>query len=98
MPFPAQDPQPYTEANISTLCPRQPGVYGIFSAERCIFISQADDLRMTLLLHLRGEWEISPVINRYHPTYWLAGIVAARRVLDELEAKLIAEYRPICNP
>ncbi len=97
MPFPAQDHQPYTEANLATLLPRQPAVYGIFNADRCIFISQTDDLRGTMFSHVRGESDMAITIDSYQPTHWLAGIVPVSK-LDALEAKLVAEYHPICNP
>ncbi len=97
MPFPAQELQPFTEQNVSSLCPMQMGVYGIFNAQRaCLYIGQTTDLRSTLLQHLRGQSYPSHELNDRGASFWMATLARFDQ-LDGLEMVYDAEYRPICN-
>ena len=90
MPFPQQDPRPFTRAGIEALNPNQLGVYGIFKQGQWIYIGKGD-IRERLLDHLNGD---NPCITRYVPTHFVAEITTN---MDERERQLIMEFQPACN-
>jgi hypothetical protein len=90
MPFPKQDPRPFTKAGIEWLSPSQNGVYGIFRSEAWIYVGRGD-LRTRLLAALNGE---NPRITRENPTYFVT-LVTSNDV--EMEKALILELNPIAN-
>ncbi|HTS40415.1 MAG TPA: hypothetical protein VMH84_07735 [Xanthobacteraceae bacterium] len=90
MPFPKQDPRPFTKAGIEWLSPAQNGVYGIFRSNAWIYVGRGD-LRNRLLAHFNGE---NPRITREQPTHYVA-IVTSNDI--EIEKELIVELRPLAN-
>ena len=90
MPFPAQEPRPFTFTEVAGLHPRQYGCYGLFNRFGCVYIGKGD-IRERLLAHLRGD---NPLITLFGPTHWM-GIVTP--VFDYLEKQLIWEFNPAAN-
>jgi hypothetical protein len=90
MPFPPQEPRPYTRENVEQLRPNQIGCYGIFRDDLCVYIG-AGDLRSRLLAHLDGE---NACVSLHRPTHWL-NVLADRP--GPVEAELVRELLPICN-
>jgi excinuclease UvrABC nuclease subunit len=95
MPFPPQNPLPYTSDGIKRLHAGQKGCYGLTqrgaAGEAWIYVGKADDIRARLLQHLNGD---NPCITAYLPTHVVA-MVTAENV--EQEKALILEYDPHCN-
>lgn len=98
MPFPNQDPWPYTRDGIQRLDPNQPGIYGIYRSNPggvWIYVGQAKDIRARLLQHFAGD---NPCINRSGPTHFVGEIVhGGEHARLRRERELIEELNPICN-
>ena len=90
MPFPKQDPRPYTKANVEILTPGQMGVYGLFRPQQWVYVGSGD-IRARLLSHLNGD---NACITRSQPTFWVAELTRGYR---EREKELIRECSPTCN-
>lgn len=90
MPFPKQDPLPFTKEGIERLNPNQNGVYGIFRSDAWIYVGRGD-LRTRLLAAFNGE---NPRITRERPTSCVT-MVTANDV--EMEKALILELKPLAN-
>jgi hypothetical protein len=90
MPFPQQEPRPFTRAGIEWLKPSQYGVYGIYRADAWIYVGMGD-IRARLLDHLNGD---NHRITSERPTHWVAA-VTSNAALTEKE--LILELNPIAN-
>jgi hypothetical protein len=89
MPF--QFPmRPYTSVDVLMLQEGQNGVYGIFRGTACIYVGKGD-VRSRLLDHLNND---NPCISSNKPDQWTAVITPDA---DDLEKKLIYEYKPFCN-
>ncbi len=97
MPFPKLQQQPFTEANVSSLCPMQMGVYAIFDRQgKCLYIGQTADLRNTLLKHVRGQSFEAGILRENGAFLWMAALARTEQ-LDALEMIFDAEYRPACR-
>ena len=92
MPFPKQDPRPFTKAGIEWLGPNQNGCYGIFRSGQWIYVGKGD-LRTRLLAHLNGNGG-SPCILKQAPTHYMTVLSTD---MDNLEKQLILELSPVCN-
>ena len=90
MPFPQQDPRPFTRTGIETLNLNQFGVYGLFRQAQWIYVGKGD-IRQRLLDHLNGD---NPCIISHAPTYFVAEVTPNA---DQRERQLIQELQPICN-
>ena len=90
MPFPEQEPRPFTQANVQSLDPEQHGVYGLFKQDEWIYVGKGD-IRQRLLDHLNDD---NPCITRENPTHWVGEITANA---DAREKELIVELNPACN-
>jgi hypothetical protein len=90
MPFPKQDPRPFTKEGIEWLGPNQNGVYGIFRSDAWVYVGRGD-LRTRLLAAFNGE---NPRITRERPTSFVT-LVTTNDV--EMEKALILELNPIAN-
>jgi hypothetical protein len=90
MPFPKQDPRPFTKEGIEWLNPGQNGVYGIFRAGLWVYVGRGD-LRARLLSHFNGE---NPRITRERPTHYVTLVTQ-----DDVgqEKALILELNPVAN-
>ena len=95
MPFPIQDPRPYTKQEAQSIKPGQRGVYGLIQVEKddwaWIYIGRADNIRERLLEHLNED---DPCLGSYSPTHFVTAITQdnVRR-----EKELTLEYDPECN-
>lgn len=90
MPFPKQEPRPFTKAGIEWLAPNQNGVYGIFRNDAWIYVGRGD-LRNRLLSHLNGD---NPRITRERPTHFVTLVTTADVAAEK---QLILELDPIAN-
>ena len=90
MPFPKQDPRPFTKERILALNPDQNGCYGLYKSGAWVYVGKGD-IRQRLLDHFNGD---NPCILRERPTHWV-DIVSSD--YDALEKQLILELKPICN-
>jgi hypothetical protein len=90
MPFPQQDPRPFTKADIETIKPGQNGCYGIFKQGQRIYVGKGD-IRERMLAHVGGD---NPCIIRSGATHWY-NVLSDR--MDALEKELILELQPSCN-
>jgi len=90
MPFPQQNPRPFTKADIESLNSGQMGCYGIYRAGVWIYVGKGD-IRERLLSHLNGN---NPCLTRQMPTHWI-GVVT--QDYDNEEKRLIVELNPVCN-
>jgi hypothetical protein len=89
MPFPPQNAQPFTRAGVEWLAPNQSGVYGIFGAQRWIYVGRADDLRARLLQHLSNQ-----DILKHGPTHYVTMVTTDG---PSAERALIIELGPVAN-
>lgn len=90
MPFPKQEPRPFTRENIEKITPGQKGCYGLFRENQWIYVGKGD-IRARLLDHYNGG---NPCITRQRPTHWVDVVTAN---YDEVEKLLIKELQPVCN-
>ncbi len=100
MPFPKQDPRPYTQAGIESIALAQKGVYGLFQIVpkgwAWVYIGRARDIRKRLLEHLHSDGSRNPdkCIQQYLPTHFAAAVTDD---YEGREKQLIEEYTPPCN-
>lgn len=93
MPFKSFNAHSFTQSAIVTHAPASPGVYGITSAKEWIFIGEADDIRNSLLEHLKNSGSL---LLARHPTgFVFEQCHAALRMARQ--DQLVMEYEPICN-
>lgn len=90
MPFPKQEPQPFTKARIESLGADQMGCYGLFREGVWIYVGKGD-IRERLLKHFNGD---NPCITKAKPTHWVDMMTPH---MDDEEKKLTLEFTPICN-
>ncbi len=95
MPFPTQDPRPYTEEGAQSIKTGQRGVYGLIQVQQdgwvWIYIGRADDIRKRVLEHLNED---DPCLASYGPSHFIAAIMQDN---VKREKELILEYDPECN-
>ena len=70
-----------------------PGVYGLSNARECVYVGGADDLRATLLGHLR---EGNTVLKSRAPTGFTFEICHISQRAARA-SRLVTEYAPVCN-
>lgn len=92
MPFPEQEPRPFTKENIELLSPGQTGCYGIFNAQKWIYVGKGD-IRDRMLKHVNGD---IACIRLSGATHWV-NVLANGAAMDEREKSLILELTPCCN-
>lgn len=95
MQFPSQDWIPFTESGVKGINVGQAGCYGIFNANRFIYIGKADDIVVRVLQHVTGQSDQARCIWSYSPTHWV-GVVLTGDLIAQ-ERLLIAQYKPVCN-
>ena len=95
MPFPIQDPHPFTEQGIKNLAANQAGVYGIYNSQKWIYIGKATDIKVRLLEHFNKLSDQSACIWRNNPTHFAA--VINLNNMDSEETALIRELASVCN-
>jgi len=93
MPFEQLTPRPFTSGAIATYAPAAAGVYGISNAQEWIYIGQTDDIRGSLLHHLK---DVSTSLMKRHPAGFVFEVCeGARR--SARQDRLVVEYEPACN-
>lgn len=90
MPFPKQEPRPFTKARIESLGAGQMGCYGLRRQDVWIYVGKGD-IRDRLLKHFRGD---NACITKAMPTHWLDVVTPH---MDDEEKRLILELSPVCN-
>ena len=88
MPFPNQNPVPFTLAGVMSLTPNQAGCYGIFSGNQWVYVGRGD-IRTRLLDHLSNS-----TILAQNPTHFVTVLHAKPELLEKA---LILECQPYCN-
>ncbi len=83
----------FDEASIRRYVPAAPGVYGIFTKDRWVYVGQSQDLERRLLEHVFGD---NPCVQRHSPTSFMFELAPVWQ-LDSREAALIRELSPACN-
>ena len=95
MPFPTQDPRPYTIEGAQSIKTGQRGLYGLIQVQEdsraWIYIGRAEDIRERLLEHLNED---DPCLGSYPPTHFVTAITQDP---VKVEKELILEYDPECN-
>ena len=91
MPFPQQEPRPFTKVGIEWLAGNQRGCYGIFRAGLWIYVGKTGDLRVRLLQHLAGD---NPRITREQPTHFVTLVTSNEAAMEVL---LTLELDPVAN-
>ncbi len=92
MPFPQQQSRPFTRAGIEALPVGQNGVYGIFNAQRWIYVGKGD-IRDRMLKHLTGTEAADICIRNNGAT---AFYIEVTQNMDAREKALQIELRPVC--
>jgi hypothetical protein len=90
MPFPDQQPRPFTKPEVQKLHVGQRGCYGLFNSSVWIYVGMGD-IRSRLLAHLNGD---DSCITQWAPTHFVQEITTN---MDEREKELIRELSPKCN-
>ena len=95
MPFPTQDPLPYTKEGAQGIKTGQRGVYGLIQVQEdgwaWIYIGRAEDIRERLLEHLNED---DPCLGKYSPTHFVTALTQDH---VKLEKELILKHDPECN-
>jgi excinuclease UvrABC nuclease subunit len=73
--------------------PSSPGVYGISNAREWIYIGESDNIRLTLLEHLRDVYTSA---MKRQPTGFVYEVCEGIR-RSVRQDRLIHEYEPTCN-
>ncbi len=90
MPFPKQEPKPFTRFSVLNLVEGQMGCYGLFKQNVWVYVGKGD-IRARLLDHLNGD---NDCITRNQPTSWVDMVTSN---YDNREKELILELTPACN-
>ena len=94
MPFPDQEPRPFTQEAIEAYAAEPRGCYGLFNDADCVFVGRGR-IRERLLAHLSGGvTEEAHCIRDRAPTYWL---VEETEDFIVRHLGLVVEYQPHCN-
>jgi hypothetical protein len=70
-----------------------PGVYGLSNAREWVYVGDTDDIRATLLGHLR---ESNTRLKSRAPTGFTFEICRPSETAARV-SRLVAEYAPVCN-
>ncbi len=90
MPFPEQEPRPFTKAEIEKITPGQMGCYGLLRGDEWIYVGRGD-IRGRLLDHIGDDNEC---ITEEQPTHF---VTVVTNDMIELEKQLIVDLDPECN-
>ena len=93
MPFEQCFPRPLTASAVHAYAPTLSGVYGISNAREWIYIGETDNIRGTLLTHLR---ERDTSLMQHQPTGFVYE-VCDRAQRPARQNRLVVEYGPACN-
>jgi hypothetical protein len=93
MPFEQIFPRSFTAVSVREHAPTASGVYGISNAIEWIYIGETDNIRDTLLGHLR---ELDTSLLKRQPTGFVFE-VCDRAKRPARQDRLVLEYEPACN-
>lgn len=93
MPFEKLIPRPLTLGSIQTYAPGVSGVYGITNAHEWIHIGKSDDIRASLLAHLRDDR--AALMAREPIGFVFEACVEPYR--SSRQDRLTWEYKPTCS-
>lgn len=93
MPFERVTPRSLTPTSVRANAPPVSGVYGISNALRWIYIGESDNIRFSLLVHLRQG---DPALTKRQPAGFVFEVCDAA-VRPARHARLVAEYEPAWN-
>jgi hypothetical protein len=93
MPFDQLIPRPFTCGAVRMYAPVAAGVYGISNALEWIYIGATDDIRGTLLEHLR---ERDTALMKRQPSGFVFELCVGVRQAAR-QGHLVTEYGPTCN-
>jgi hypothetical protein len=94
MPFTRHSGFAFSPVSIQRNAPPVHGVYGISNAREWVFVGRADDIQSALLNHQR---ESGTDISSHGATGFTFEVCDPARS-PERHRRLVAEYRPVCNP
>jgi hypothetical protein len=86
-------PRSFTSAGIQEYAPQAPGVYGITNASEWIYIGASDNVQSSLMRHA-GE-RGTPIAERSPLGFVFESCVPGQ--LATRLARLVLEYKPVCN-
>ena len=93
VPFEQHIPRSLSASNIQTYAPMASGVYGISNGREWIYIGVTDDIRGSLIHHLRDGH--TPLMQRRPTGFVYETCDAAHRTIRQ--DRLIQEYEPAFN-
>ncbi len=93
MPFEQSTPRAFTSASVSANAPAASGLYGISNALEWIYIGETENIRDSLLGHLR---ELNTSLLKSRPTGFVFEI-CNRAERPARQDRLVFEYEPTCN-
>lgn len=97
MPFNSNSGYEFSESGIAAYGPRVPGVYGLYSRDKWIYIDMAPEIQSCLYALLRGRSDQSTSVISQDSTFFIFEKCDPRSQADR-KAALVSEYRPCCNP
>jgi hypothetical protein len=93
MPFEQSTPRAFTSVSIRANAPAASGLYGISNALEWIYIGESENIRDSLLTHLR---ELDTRLLKSRPTGFVFEI-CNRAERPARQDRLVFEYEPTCN-
>jgi hypothetical protein len=97
MPFANPNGDAYTELCVEKHCPAASGVYVLYSTGgftwEVIYVSESENLRQSLLGHLRGD---NPCIAQRQPMAYMYDLVDAEHLARRRD-EMISLYDPTCH-
>src|SRR5258708_7757089 len=93
MPFEQLIPRPLSLVAVQAYAPNTSGVYGISNGREWIYIGETDNIRGTLLAHLRQP---DTSLMKRQPTGFVFELCDGVR-RQARQDRLVLEYEPTCN-
>lgn len=83
----------FTQLSIVLHAPARPGIYLLRTSARCIYIGETENIRKSLLAHLRGD---NPWITVWAPSRFSLEL-CPNGSKTELKNDLLARLRPVIS-
>jgi len=93
VPFEGYGGFSFSPVSVQRNAPAMPGVYGLSNAREWVYVGDTDDIRATLLGHLR---ESNTRLKSRAPTGFTFEICRPSETAARV-SRLVAEYAPVCN-
>jgi len=94
MPFEQLFPRSFSPIAVRDHAPAQPGVYGLTNASSWLFISETENIRESLMNHLRDSNSAS---GAQRPTGFVYEVCDRTRSQSR-RTQLVREYQPVNQP